>query len=239
MIKSLENRFQFVFFVFCGVIFLWGCTNIPTTPSTIDGIQPIWSIKLPGKAGVYNNGLVGLPIYNGKILFHSTNFTNNINGKVEEDNRVNALDTNTGELQWKFPLVYSKTNNMFFGAKPYIFNEYLVTKMPAFGLFQETDKVLCFNMNTQQEVWQKILPKSISLYASNDVVGNADFFYFIQETKNETLIYQGNIMTGDTTKICRLQAIAPYNKIEISSELLLYNSKKWQTSISFWNSRKD
>ncbi|MBV5281590.1 MAG: PQQ-binding-like beta-propeller repeat protein [Paludibacter sp.] len=232
MIQFSKNRL-FICLIFWGVISLWGCTNTPIPPWTVDGIQPLWSFKLPGKAGVYNDGLIGLPIYNGKILFHSTNFTNIVDGKFEEDNRVNALDSSTGELQWKFPLDYSKTNSMFFGAVPYILDEYLVTKMPASGIFQETDKVLCFNMSSQQEIWQKIMPKSLSLNTSIDVVGNANLFYFIQETKKETLIYEGNIMTGDTTMIYRIKAAAPYNKVEISSDPLFYNSKDGKPQLIF------
>ena len=232
MIQFSKNRFLFVNLIFWGVVSLWGCTNAPIPPWTVAGIQPLWSTKLPG-VGVANSGLIGLPIYNGNILFHSANFSRLVNGSYEEDNRINALDTITGKIEWMFPSSYSKENSMYFGAVPQVFNDYLVTKMPSYGIFQETDKVLCFNMSSQQEMWQKIMPKSVSLNASIDVVGNADLFYFIQETKNETLIYEGNIMTGDTAMICRVQPTVPYNKLEISSNPLFYKSKDGKPQLVF------
>jgi len=38
------------------------CTPISQPPIETEGIKPLWSTELPGKAGVYNDGLVGMPI---------------------------------------------------------------------------------------------------------------------------------------------------------------------------------
>jgi len=207
-------------------ILIQGCTFTPYIPQqrTVEGIQPIWETKLPGKAGIYNLGLVGLPIYDGNVIFHSTYFSTFSNNVMKEDNRIHGLDVETGEVKWTFPAEYSSANSMCFNSVPYIYNEYLVTKMGKQGLFLDADKLICINMKTHEEVWKKSLPNYISFSTSNDVVGKDQFFYFVQESEFESLIYKGNIVTGDTTLILKIKPEAPLNCIEISGKQLFYTT---------------
>ena len=225
MVKIFNNKFYNDYsFLLIGFL-LWGCSFTPIIPQgTVEGIQPIWGTKLPGKAGNYNLGLVGLPIYNGNVLFHSTYFSSFSNNVMKEDNRIHGLDVETGEVKWTFPAEYSNLNSMCFDAVPYIFNNYLVTKMGKLGLFLETDKLLCINLDTHQLVWQKSMPSSISFTTSDDIVGKGQLFYFVQETLFESLIYEGNTLTGDTTLLLSIKPEAPLNNVEISSKQLLYTT---------------
>jgi len=65
----------------------------------------------------------------------------------------------------------------------------MVVKMRSNFIFLDTDKLLCINLKTHQEVWQKSLPNSIYFTTSEDIVGKDQFFYFVQESELESLIY--------------------------------------------------
>lgn len=217
--------------LYCRILFIigiltQGCTLTPYMPPqrTVEGIQPIWGTKLRGKAGIYNLGLVGLPIFDGNVIFHSTYFSSFSNKVMKEDNRIHGLDVITGGVKWTFPAEYSSSNSMCFYGVPYIFNEYMVVKMPRNGIFLDTDKILCINLNTHQEVWKKSLPNYISSSTSDDLAGKDQFFYFVQESEFESLIFKGNIVTGDTTLMLQLKPEAPLNCIEVSGKQLFYTT---------------
>ena len=104
-------------FVLPFVLFLLGCSCTPTSIPEVKGVNPIWSTKLPGKAGVYNRGIIGFALYNGKVHFHSTYFTGIVNDVFEEDNRIHALDKETGKIQWTYTTSYNKSKPMSFGGE--------------------------------------------------------------------------------------------------------------------------
>jgi outer membrane protein assembly factor BamB len=197
------------------------CTPTPSPDIKVEGIQPVWSTKLLGKAGIYNYGLIGLPIFNGKILFHSTYFTN----IDAEDNRIHALDMKTGEIGWTFPEKYKKENSMFFGGVPYLFNEYIVTKMPKSGITLPYDRLICINMNTGNEVWKKSFNESNSFNVNYDnIVGKNSEFYFFQQTYTNAVLYKGDVITGDISILLNIHATPPNNYCRTSSELILYKN---------------
>lgn len=202
------------------VFFLLGCSCTPTPSPDIkvEGIQPIWSTKLPGKAGIYNYGLIGLPVFNGKILFHSTYFTN----IDAEDNRVHALDMETGEMEWTFPERYKKENSMFFSGVPYLYNEYIVTKMPKFGNTLPYDRLICVNMNTGKEVWSKAFSESDSYNVNFDhIVGKNSEFYFFQQTNTNAILYKCDVLSGDTLRLIDIATTFPNNYCRTTSEIIL------------------
>jgi outer membrane protein assembly factor BamB len=235
MYKHNHFRLLHCLILFIIGILTQGCTFTPYVPQqlSVDGIQPIWGTKLPGKAGIYNLGLIGLPIYDGNVIFHSTYFSSFSNNVMKEDNRIHGLDVKTGEVKWTFPTEYSSTNSMCFWGVPYIFNEYMVVKMWSNFIFLDTDKLLCINLNTHQEVWQRSLPNYISSTSTGDVVGKDHFFYFVQESKFESLIYKGNIVTGDTTLLLQLKPEAPLNCIEVSGDQRFYTTDEGRDLLIF------
>ena len=204
------RKTRFILVISSIVLLLSGCM-IPPQPDDIkvEGIQPKWATKI-GKAGIWNNGLVGLPIYNDMVLFHSTEFTTyqgNVFGDFEEDNRINALDINTGEVHWTFPAEYSKENPMYFDSKPYCNNNYLVVKMSDWGTkYEGGDILLCFDMTTGTEKWKRVIPKNMSYNTNNNLLGLGKTFYFTQETETEALICKGDIETGNWEILSTIKA---------------------------------
>jgi len=205
-------------------ILLLGCSCTPIITPQVEGIKPVWSTKLPGEAGIYNDGLIGLPLYDGKIIFHSTYFTN----FEEEDNRIHALDVETGKILWTFPSQYKKENSMFFLGVPFLKNEYLVAKMPTFGNTLPYDRLICINLETGKEVWNKSFLTSFSNNVCyDDIVGNENDFYFFQQTENNALLYKGNLLTGDTTVYLKIIPETPSNFSETTSNAIngVFNNK--------------
>ncbi len=207
--------------VLFSMFLLLGCSCTPTPIPEVEGIKPIWATRLPGNAGIYDDGLIGLPIYNGKIMFHSTYSTNLEN----EDNRVHALDMETGKIDWTYPTKQQKDKALFFGGVPFQNNEYIITKMRKYGSVL-TDKLICLNLETEQEVWFKEIPESQSYNTNNDVIGEgSDFYYFQQSDKNATLC-KGDMLSGVTSSILQIQSEDGYNYNEVTSNLVYHTNKK-------------
>lgn len=214
--------------LFCFVVIIGG------TSCTADMSQdkPIflpewatWTVRLPGNAGIYNDGLIGLPVVDGAVLFHSTIFTN----AEEEDNRLHALDIETGAIKWTYPKHYNHDEPCFFNGRPYIQNSTVVIKMPAFSPFAIYDRILI--LDGKEGVRKEIirLPSERSLSTTRDVVGYEDDAWFVQEDKLSTLIYKLNILTGDTSVIKRFNPSQSGARVEMTLRdisLYSYNGKK-------------
>jgi outer membrane protein assembly factor BamB len=213
---------KLISFIF--LVILLGCSCTPTPIPEVEGIKPIWGTKLTGKAGIYNDGLIGLPIYNGKIMFHSTYFTGIINDNFEEDNRIHSLDMETGEIQWTYPTSYNKSKPMLFGGVPYQFNEYMVTKMWKQGSIN-TDKLVGLNLKTGQELWYKEIPITYSNICSTDVVGEKESFYLFEQTRKNAILCKGNIYTGETDTILVIEPEIGYNFTGITSNIVFHKEK--------------
>lgn len=198
MVPRLSNK---LVYITAGLIF-FACTshepkNVDLFHRTNDEFELVWATKLPGKAGIYNDGLIGLPRYNDIIIFHSTYFTN----QKEEDNRIHGLNMITGNIKWTFPEIYDKENPMSFWGVPVIHENLLITKMNARGNQTKHDRIICLNLDTREIVWKITLPESISLYCTPDLVSYNDKFYFYQRSAKRSYIFEGNIYTGDTCRI--------------------------------------
>jgi len=202
------------------VILLISCKEIQQPPIQREGIQPLWETRLPGKAGIYHYGLEGLPTYNGNILFHSSYMF----APAEEDNRIHALNMKTGQIQWTFPLTYVKSKPMVFSSMPYIFNGNLVVKMLACQTFSRNDKIVCINLNTGMQSWEKELPQEHSLNSRSDIVGVGNKFYFTERSETSTIFYTGDILTGEITLLKKIDAKAPNNICEPFGNPVLVNT---------------
>lgn len=213
-----------VFILLFTSLFLLGCSCTPTPIPEIEGIKPIWSTKLPGKAGTYNDGLIGLAPYNNKLIFHSTYFTGIFNDEFEEDNRIHSLDMNTGEIQWTYPTSYNKNKPMLFGGVPYQYNEYVVTKMKILGS-AITSKLVCINIETGQEMLYKEIAATNSYGWSTDVVGNGKDFYYFEQTRKNVILCKGNIESGETNAVLEVKAIDGFNHTSVSANLIFHEEK--------------
>ncbi|HOG06060.1 MAG TPA: PQQ-binding-like beta-propeller repeat protein [Paludibacter sp.] len=202
---------RFILAITSIVLLLSGCfLPQPDDIKKVEGIQPVWTTQLATTCLTYNKGLIGLPLYNDKVLFNSTNFSrlNSVDKNIyEEDNRINALDINTGEVHWTFPAEYSKENPMYFDSKPYCNNNYLVVKMSDWGTkYEGGDILLCFDMTTGTEKWKRVIPKNMSYNTNNNLLGLGKTFYFTQETETEALICKGDIETGNWEILSTIKA---------------------------------
>lgn len=216
---------KLISFFFLVLLLGCSCTPTPSPDIKVEGIQPVWSTKLPGKAGIYNDGLIGLPIYDDKIMFHSTYSTGIVNDVFEEDNRIHALNMETGEIQWTYPTSYNKNKPMLFGGTAYQLNEFVVAKMQILGSVL-TDKLVGVNLKTGQELWYKEIPAINSYNIRPDVVGtSSDFFYFEQTNKN-AILCKGDIYTGQTKAVLEIQPEHCYNYNFGTSNVLFHSNKK-------------
>lgn len=207
------------------VLFMLGCSCTPTSiPEEVEGIKPLWSTKLPGKAGVYNRGIIGFALFDGKAHFHSTYYTGIINDVFEEDNRIHALDIETGKIQWTYPTSYNKSKPMFFGGAPYQYNEYVVTKMWKQGSIK-TDKLVGINFQTGKEIWFNEIPITYSNVCSTDVVGEEESFYLFEQTRKNAILCKGNIYTGETDAVLVVEPEQGYNYTNITSNVVFQKEK--------------
>ena len=218
----VSNNCVFVFLF--TLLFLLGCSCTPTPVPEVEGIKPIWSTKLPGKAGTYNDGLIGLAAYNNKLIFHSTYFTGILNDVFEEDNRIHSLDMKTGEIQWTYPASYNKSKPMLFGGAPYQHNEFVVTKMKILGSVK-TNKLVCVNIETGEEVLYKEITASNSYGWSTDVVGNGTDFYYFEQTRRNAILCKGNIHSGQTNAVLEVKPIVGFNYTSVSANLIFHKEK--------------
>jgi outer membrane protein assembly factor BamB len=177
-----------------------------------DEHKPLWIQELPGEAGIYNDGLIGFPVYQNQVFFHSTYFT----GK-EEDNRIHALDMNTGEIKWTFPKSYKSSEPMFFSGYSYLNENYLAIKMPQFQTNTNNDRIICINPENQELRWKINIPDEFSQYASRDVSGVENKIWFFQQGSKSGRIYEANLLNGDTVCIYRAFNNNPAEEVEISS----------------------
>ncbi len=217
---SIYNKHNLL--VLFSMFLLLGCSCTPTPiPATeVEGIKPIWATKLPGKAGIYNDGLIGLPIYNGKIMFHSTYSTNLEN----EDNRVHALDMETGEISWTLPAKQLKEKALLFGGVPFQYNEFIVTKMRKYGSVS-TAKLMCINMKTKQEMWYKEIPYSNSYNTNPDVVGNGTGFYYFEQTRESAILCKGNVVSEQSNAVLEILPEHDFNYTNVTSNVIFHKEK--------------
>jgi len=222
MEMPLPNR-TLVFFITGLLIGVTGCVADITSQTGAAGTGadlPLWCVRLPGDAGIYNDGMIGLPVVNGKVLFHSTLFTS----PYQEDNRIHALDVLTGKLIWTYPREYKANEPYYFGGKPYVFDSTIVIKMPAFSPYSCHDRILI--LDGENGVLKRVLhmhPR-LSQFASRDVAGFKTTAWFVQEDELASVVYSVDIETGDTAQLARICSSRANGRMEVSTrELNVYS----------------
>lgn len=225
-----------ILFIFLMVWCSCSCNIVPPQVNVDDNetIKPLWSTTLPGEAGVYNDGLIGLPVFENKILFHSTFFTN----LYDEDNRIHALDIYTGKVEWTYPESYDSDNRMFFWGVPYQHEDKLVMKMPKFGNLTQCDRIICLNLKNQKLVWSVNMPENLSFATCRDIVGVGDTFYCMQESEKNAIIFQGSINSGEIDTLYNLCGTHEVDKIEITTNNASLNQIEGKTMIFFATNEK-
>lgn len=225
MEKYLLTKIVILFFAL-----FTSCTqNVNTTELESDlGMEPIWSTRLPGAAGIFNDGLVGLPVWGNKIIYHST-YTSKLN---EEDNRIHFLDVETGQLDWSYPKEYNKEDQYFFWGIPYLSENLLVVKMPTFGTLVKNNKIIALSLNEKEVKWQITMPVPLSEFTTGDLCGDGQKVYFGQETTNTVRLYSADLQTGDTTCLYEFNSSSLYKGHELSSKIV-YSENNGSKSLYF------
>ena len=115
------NHFQgrasrsFLAFVAFALSFLYSCCRMPYEQGSL---QPEWETVIPtGTSGeIFYEGLPNMPKSGDIIVAHTTLRDE---GFLAEDNRLCAIDVNTGNVAWYFPANQNEKHNCFFNAKGY------------------------------------------------------------------------------------------------------------------------
>jgi len=205
-------------------VLLGGVACTPELPPSANHDEPVsssmlWSVRLPGNAGIYNEGMIGLPVVNNRVLFHSTIFTDH----TGEDNRLHALDVQSGSILWTFPSQFHADEPYYFDGKPYLYQSRLVTKMSAFSPYSGNDRILILDLNEGQKLDLIDMPPAVSRFSCRDVAGKGSNAWFVQEDEHASYVYKLNIATGDTARIVRLAPSHPSGRLEVTTrELQLY-----------------
>lgn len=113
---------------------------------------------------------------------------------------------------------------MLFGGVPYQLNEYVVTKMKILGSVK-TNKMVCVNLKTGQEMWYNEIPATNSYAWSTDVVGDSEDYYYFEQTKRNAKLCRGNIFTGQTNTVLEIQPNDEFNHNVVSSNLVFKKEK--------------
>lgn len=193
-------------------------TELPPSSNTIepDSCNLLWSVRLPGEAGIYNEGMIGLPVVDTSVLFHSTMFTDH----TREDNRLHALDVETGAVKWTFPDHFDAGEPYCFDGKPYVYESSLVTKMSAFGPYCGNDRILILDVSCGKKQGVIHMPTALSRFTCRDVAGVGSRVWFIQEDEQASYVYKLDILTGDTMRIARIASRHPYGRLEVTTREL-------------------
>jgi hypothetical protein len=207
--------------VWCLSVILSGASCTTELPPSTNDVEPdsgslLWSVRLPGDAGIYNEGMIGLPVVDKRVLFHSTMFTDQTN----EDNRLHALDVESGEIKWTFPDHFDAGEPYCFDGKPYVYESVLVTKMSAFGPYCGNDRILILDLSSGKQRSLIHLPMALSRFTCRDVAGKGSQVWFIQEDEQASYVYKLDIPRGDTTRIACIASRHPYGRLEVTTREL-------------------
>jgi outer membrane protein assembly factor BamB len=142
-------------------------------------IRPEWEAAIPTfeSSEIFYPGLVNLPKLESLMIVPTTIYDG---GFCNEDNRLCAIDINTGETKWFFPSNLESRTNSHFDSKGYLYNEKLIFQ---YVINQQKDTYLratvCLNAKTGETLWQK---DSRSSGVIKPVIGSNNDCYFIQDS---------------------------------------------------------
>ena len=89
-----------------------------------------------------------------------------------------------------------------------------------------TDKIVGVNLKTGNELWYKEIPEANSYNIRTDVVGEGEDFYYFEQTKNNSILRKGNVVSGQATDILEIQPAQGYNYCKASSNVIFVKEKK-------------
>lgn len=145
----MEMRLTIIFNI--GLSFLCSCCK---TQYEQGSLKPEWETVIPtGTSGeIFYEGLPNLPKCNNLIIAHTTLRDE---GFLAEDNRLCAIDVNTGNVAWYFPANQNEKHNCFFNAKGYLYSNKLVFQYEKNSMdYPWTITSTCLDVHTGSVIWE-------------------------------------------------------------------------------------
>ena len=136
---------------------------------------------------IYYDGLKVLPKYRNQLISHTTFRIDDWN-----DDRLCAINLETGKADWYFPSDLSKAYKCAFDGFSYIYENYIVFKYIENFPHNLYGKVVCMNLDTHDIIWER-QESGTDVRTGNDIIGLDGYCYFVENRK----ILRGNIKTGD------------------------------------------
>ena len=185
-------------------------------------LQPEWETRIPigSSKYIYYNGLPVLPKYKDWIIAHTTVYDGGFNF---EDNRLCAVNLNTGLVDWHFPKNTEERHYCHFDAKSYQYKNKLVFQYQKDARTYESrdcHTICCLNLDSGEILWEIERKSDKSRPANMDIIGKDKTCYFLQDS---CIVCCVNLNTDVCTEIYK-DDILKINYMSLASEdrLLLF-----------------
>ncbi|MGP1527149.1 MAG: hypothetical protein ACTTIA_01730 [Candidatus Cryptobacteroides sp.] len=176
MIKHLILKISSLLLLSTAIIIAFAsCCKIHGGKGTL---QPEWETRIPTGSSkvIFYDGLPVLPKYKDWIIAHTTI----VDEFFKEDNRLCAVNLNTGLVDWLFPKNTEERHYCHFGANSYQYKNKLVFQYQKDARTYESRDLIttvCIDLETQEIIWEKT---NISTYRNyTNVVGDDKNCYFL------------------------------------------------------------
>ena len=163
------------------IMLLPSCCKIHGGKGTL---QPEWETRIPTGSSkyIYYNGLPVLPKYKDWIIAHTTVYDGGFNF---EDNRLCAVNLNTGLVDWHFPKNTEERHYCDFDAKSYQYKNKLVFQYQKDARTYESrdcHTICCLNLDSGEILWEIERKSDKSRPANMDIIGKDKTCYFLQDS---------------------------------------------------------
>ena len=201
------------------IMLLPSCCKIHGGKGTL---QPEWETRIPTGSSkyIYYNGLPVLPKYKDWIIAHTTVYDGGFNF---EDNRLCAVNLNTGLVDWHFPKNAEERHYCDFDAKSYQYKNKLVFQYQKDARTYESrdcHTICCLNLDSGEILWEIERKSDKSRPANMDIIGKDKTCYFLQDS---SIVCCVDLATDVCTEIYK-DDILKINYMSLASEdrLLLF-----------------
>ena len=145
-------------------------------------LQPEWETRIPTGSSkyIYYDGLPVLPKYKDWIIAHTTI----VDEFFKEDNRLCAVNLNTGLVDRYFPKNTEERHYCHFGANSYQYKNKLVFQYQKDARTYESrdcHTTCCLNLDSGEILWEIERNSKDGRPANMDIIGKGATCYFVQD----------------------------------------------------------
>ena len=145
-------------------------------------LQPEWETRIPTGSSkyIYYDGLPVLPKYKDWIIAHTTI----VDEFFKEDNRLCAVNLNTGLVDRYFPKNTEERHYCHFGANSYQYKNKLVFQYQKDARTYESrdcHTTCCLNLDSGKILWEIERNSKDGRPANMDIIGKGATCYFVQD----------------------------------------------------------